>query len=406
MQCTINSLYEDLYERIDDVYEVFKNFFGEENVDLQNKQSEKDCKDYIRRFLCRTFSPTEFCHKKDEESFTLNKEHIQSLIENFKPCNIYVYWPKVTVTNEHDKSIDIQDLYAKIVVNVAGTIPYEEVGFKLNRATYTEEQFGSSYLHSHIQNIPYDNYTKFMVPCLGNGPIKSTIDSLKTEYDEALWMLFCQELSMYVTVESLKGVPWKRLEEVTNKSKESISVTYEKQLSIYNFTDILPSGTLITFISYYLKHGHLTFSYDGYRFVPGMDAIHYLIDLTNCFIECVNTGKIVLEGDLKKLIRKAVLKEVAILDNEVYVFNNTTNIHDISECIGQPVLTFKGKQVTLNILKEEEKERTESLLLNTKIANYIMDKVLNIINYRYVNEYNRFQHSDRTSPVGKKVLYL
>ena len=138
MLYTIEELEKDVSGNVFDVYEVFKNFFGEEYVDLQ---SEVNLIEHIP-------SPEE-----DGEHYDIPQELFDNLQNLYQGAywDIIVYWPRVTITNEHNRSIDIYDLYAKITIQKDGTIPFEYRGFTLNRSRYTKEQFnhknGSGYMH-------------------------------------------------------------------------------------------------------------------------------------------------------------------------------------------------------------------------------------------------------------------
>ena len=78
---------------IKQVYDIFNDFFGEERVDLQD-------------------------------------------------TNIIVHFPKVTVTNEYNRSVDITHLWVKVPLNSNGTIANI---FCMVRSEYTYQQFVSGY---------------------------------------------------------------------------------------------------------------------------------------------------------------------------------------------------------------------------------------------------------------------
>lgn len=144
MQYTLDQLHSYVYRKLDNVYEVFKNFFGEEFVDLQRNYSLKTA---IASMLHEMDIPV--TQEGDTKVYELSKTQLEKVADPFehRKCCIYVWWPQVVVTNENDKSITIQDLYALVPVQIDGRIPYEEVGFLLNRATYTRMQFLGNYLH-------------------------------------------------------------------------------------------------------------------------------------------------------------------------------------------------------------------------------------------------------------------
>ncbi len=146
MQYTINQLYEHIYQTVYDIYDIFKGFFGERNVDLQKAEES-----FLKKSLELQVGDSGI--KVEEGDFDVPYEIPEALLARIedmyssRKSTIYVHWDNVTITNEHDKSVEIQDLYAKIEVTLEGRIPYENRGFLLNRATYTKEQFVSDYMH-------------------------------------------------------------------------------------------------------------------------------------------------------------------------------------------------------------------------------------------------------------------
>ena len=75
---------------------------------------------------------------------------------------------------------------------------------------------------SHVHGIPFNRFTDFKSPCLGSGPIKSTVATLALGYDEAIRQLFCLELDKYVRVESIAGIPYRYLEKIGNWWRHSL----------------------------------------------------------------------------------------------------------------------------------------------------------------------------------------
>ena len=152
MKYTVNQLYQHLYERPLNIYEIFKGFFGEDFVDIQTCLGRElsSFKEYLFAKICDESSITKGAAEEDYNlSFDVTEEQLvelENIVKN-KRFIIYVWWPRVTVTNEYNKSVNIQDLYAKVEIQGDGRIPYECNGFRLNRATYTREQFMSNYMH-------------------------------------------------------------------------------------------------------------------------------------------------------------------------------------------------------------------------------------------------------------------
>ena len=414
MQYTINELRQKIFNHVYDVYEIFQNFFEPQFVDLQEIPSDEDLMEILDTWEIES-------HDGKYEISPQRLGSIRRGYSSLKPF-ILVWWPRVTVTNENDRSVQIQDLYAKVEITLEGRIPYENRGFKLTRTTFSETQFASGYLHSHIPH--FSGVPTFQNPCLGSGPINNTILDLKNGYEETVWMLFCQELALYVTVESLRGGPYFRMEQIGSEHKlygydgyDSNGRDFNELSSFWrvssrnennpqkeaDFKKILKQFTI-----YYLEHGHLALSYKNERFVQGMPYFDYMIDISNSFVDFFNQyGH---REDVPKLYERCFVVKALAANNMFYENRTSVSQHDFSEYEGQNILTFKGEQKNLHIEQESEVHTETTLLLNHKIAMFILHNVLKIINYRYRNEYNRKQLGSNSStgvaPTYQTVIYL
>ena len=92
----------------------------------------------------------------------------------FNSMYILVHFPQVRVTNEHDRFVDITNLWAKVCICSNGSM---RGNFSLNRSSYPLLHFNSGYMHSHVSGIPKDDFTMFQVPCFGSGPVRDTMTS-------------------------------------------------------------------------------------------------------------------------------------------------------------------------------------------------------------------------------------
>lgn len=405
MQYTINQLYDHLCQRVNNIYDIFKGFFGEEFVDLQSPKE-----DIIKLDIASFVAP--YRTASDADEYELKESRLKELETLFsdRKVIIYVWWPVVIVTNENNRSINIQDLYAKIEITLEGRIPYENTGFLLNRATYTREQFLSNYLHSHIQNIPKQDFTHFGSPCLGRGPIKDTISTLKNEYSDTFWLLFCQELSMYVTVESLTGGPWKRLEQVGGINKLTEYNGYKlEDASTCTFDVFFDRNQLKEFIRYYLQYGHLSLSYMNGKFVCGMSYYEFIIDISNAFIDYYNEDLSEPGDQLSKCYDRRLLNKVILVNNSFYKEgDNHTDSNSLSLYKNKFVLKFKGKEIRTNIIDDEDKEDKETAtVIDHCVAMYVLNNILRTINFRYKNEHNNTERREETSSTtNQRIIYL
>lgn len=415
MKYTVNQLYQHLFEKPLSIYEIFKGFFGEDFVDIQTHQGRElaSFKEYLCAKLC---DETSFSNEAIEEicnqSFEVTEEQLTDLENTVKDKRfiIYVWWPRVTVTNEYNKSVNIQDLYAKVEIQNDGTIPYECAGFLLNRATYTREQFVSNYLHSHIRAIPKEDFTKFMNPCLGTGPIRNTIATLKNDYDEPTWMLFCQELSVYVTVESIAGGPWKRMENIGDTSIDHSYTDYNfSNARKTYFLELFSDGDLKDFIQYYLKHSHLSLRYINEKYTWGMPYYEYIIDVSNAFINYYNKFWSTNSRKLHNCFEKGILKQFVVANGKFYK-EGTDNSYasPLNSYQDKLVLTFKGKEIHTHIIDvTQESEASLTTVIQNEIAMYILQNILRTINFRYKNEHNdKYRRNQEVTPTCERAFYL
>lgn len=398
MQYTVQEAYDKLYSRVNEVYDIFKDFFGEDKTDLQGVLSIDNFGDILEN----TFNI-----KGDGAVISESKmEEIKDFFKN-QHALIYIWWPDVRVTNENDKFIDIEDLYAEVKITLDGTIPYEYHGFRLDKSTYTETQYFCGYVHSHVPSFAPPRLHGFQAPCLGRGPINGTIAELRNNYSEVTWMLFCQELSLYVTVESLTGVPYFRLENVKQGSRthyftpDSDFRSFDvDNLRICDSNIVVDGKQMIkTFVEYYLRNGNLRFDFDGNKYRLGMSVYDFIMDISNCFIKWFNENGSL---DIKKILYlKNFLKNVVVLNQRFYTINGRDG-YDIDAIPETRILTFKGRDIFLKVKREEGMEEANTTIIDGTCAMTILNKILKIINYHYGNT----EPNSSSTATGKTVYYL
>lgn len=404
MQYIFEDFYQTIFGQVLNVHEIFKSFFGEQFVDLQGLPSQSDLEQTI-------YDYTDISNISIDEPFEISEEQlfaIKTRLHNIAPF-ILVWWPNVTVTNENDKSINIQDLYAKIGVTLDGRIPYENRGFQLIRTTYSQIQYASGYSHSHIP--AFSGIPTFQNPCLGSGPINGTILDLKNGYEEVLWMLFCQELALYVTVESLTGGPYFRLETVGSDAilPGYTDFSFESAKSIDDIIHLNDEfNTLIKlFVPYYLQHGHLSFNYKNNIFEVGMSYYDYMIDISNAFIAYFNECG---SNELVSTLYSSNILVNALVSNGKFYRSRTANTDNSTYSYEGPNLfIFKNEWKALHIEREEQENVETITLLKHALAMYILQAILKTINYRYKNEYNNQLSSESSETPAKTyqtVCYL
>lgn len=424
VEIKIQELYDLIMSKPYEVLEIFNHYYGEDKVDIQSFPTFEEFKEYvttsdIRNILsCEVLDirPSEYRELADKTLLTVPDNLIERVLEvltdtsvvdylgrtYFNGIFILVHFPRVKITNENDKFVYANHMYAKICVSYNGSMISR---FTLNRAEYSYDHISSDYMHSHISGIPLSDFTRFLSPCLGSGPIRNTISNLNSEYDEDLWGLFCLELDKYIHTESIAGGPYRRLENIyTNSNSTSrllLSTDFKviKQfINSHNFNKDMCK----VFTRYLLMSKKLKFAYNSKGYSIGMSFRDYIITVSNVFIdwynEAFNNGVYTYSLDdliLYNTVSKCTITSTKII-REVSTRGTNYSIYN-----GKKVCTFKGKDVLVKITDNINTEDVNtSILLNPDIALYILTKILYILNYKYGKQEST-QEENRTNKKSK-----
>ena len=425
IESKIEELYSLLMYKPNQVLAIFNNFFGEDKVDMQGFIDVDKFKSWLAITPIFEYTSRESLgmSREDyntykEQSLTELKSEVLDLVLNqlcsremidsigqkkFNSGFILVHFPHVRITNEYDRFVDINHLYAKVKVLHDGSM---DGYFALNRAEYTYLHISNNYMHSHVGSIPTSDFTQFQTPCTGIGPINDTMSNLNKGFDSDIWKLFCLELSKYVEVESIEGTPYHRLENLgtLNMRTDKCVFTVTNRLDYYGINGI--RNLIKDFTLHFINQKKLKFNYANGSYSIGMSFIEYMIIISNEFIDWYNkkfNNKEVIYS-FNKLKRECVLKEVFIANNKIYYEDSRRNVNLYTPYNGKKMCTFKGAEVLINItdLNEVEKDN-KSIILNTNIALYILSKILCVINYRYGKPEQRDQEGNR---ISEKVRYF
>lgn len=418
----VKELYDNIMYFPNKVLSIFNDFFGEQRVDMQGfwsfdeflrSMSENKLNSFFSNKRAVLSSP-EFRSASKE-----NKAIIEDMLDNgaldnavlsnealatyFLPIMattvlqtapqgfILVHFPRVRVTNEHDRFVDINHLWVKVGIKASGAgIGY----FTMNRSEYKLSHMKADYMHSHVPGIPFGDFTKFESPCLGSGPIKSTVATLAVGYDEAIWQLFCLELDKYVRVESVSGVPYRYLEKIgTGGSIVEGEVDFSMRATLFNnYSPIFCKEDMKDFVRYLIRNKKLKFNFIRGNYGFAMSYLDYRILVSNEFIEWYNLryNLGVSTASCNDLISKGILRECIINNGKIQYFRrSTTNNRDYYSYEGANVCTFKGKLVNIHIVDSTTDTINKTVLVNADIAEEIAKAVLTIVNYKYGREESR-----------------
>lgn len=358
-------------ESINTVYDIFKDFFNEVRVDLQVNKEFKDCLEYL--FEARDEDNLNEIFNYDLNS-TLNTVKFKRIYTEIPPFFIFVHFPNVTITNEHNDSINIKDLYARIPIYWNGTLNHR---FEMIVTTYTRTLFNAGYCHSHLHHL-YGNKPIFDTPCLGTGPLVETCNVLTSNFTEDNWRLFCVELSRYVTVESLLGTPYFRMTNISNKRSNKLINIRKVSNYIWDHKELLIE-TIHNLISKKL----LNFKYVNGEYNFANSEAELIRIISNEFIAIYNNKfnkKEVNETLLQLVNRSFVIKVKYYNDNYYYIGRITNKIP--SDTV---LFTFKGKEIK-TIITDDITDIKETFILNPDKISYIATKLLEFININYGKE--------------------
>lgn len=415
----VRELYDNLMYFPNKVLGIFNDFFGEQRVDMQGFWSFDEFLRLMSENRLSFFFSSKSAVLSSPEFRSTSKENkgiIEDMLDNgaldcavtsdealatyFLPIMttavsqkmqqgfILVHFPHVRVTNEHDRFVDINHLWVKVGLRATGAgIGY----FTVNRSEYELSHMKADYMHSHVPGIPFDSFTTFQTPCLGSGPIRSTVATLAVEYDEAIWQLFCLELDKYVRVESVVGVPYRYLEKISAAEGMTNGETdFSMQPVIFNnYSTIFSMEDMKDFVRHLIRNKKLKFNFIRGNYGLAMSYLDYRILISNEFIKWYNLRYNLgaSTASYNDLIREEILKECIINNGKIQYFRNTgISGRDYSMYEGAEVCVFKGRPITIHIVDSSTDTLNKTVLVNAGIAEEIAKAVLTIVNYKYGRE--------------------
>ena len=421
----IEELYNSLMDRPLRVLGIFNDLFGEDKVDMQGYWSLDKFKSWMNIEPLSTYIPNGSIVGMSRNDWSmygaisitdLPKDQVEKVVNvltnttvkerignaKFNDIFILVHFPHVRVTNEHDRFVDINHLWAKVKIMCDGTL---RGGFTLNRSEYTLLHFKSNYLHSHVSSIPKSDFTQFQNPCTGSGPINGTISALNRDYDEDMWNMFCLELSKYVTVESVAGRPYHYLENLGTSDMETGINRFITYLSPNYYGSVITPDKFREFVRYFISSKKLKFNYVNGSYSIGMSLIEFIVLISNEFIKWYNDqfNKEELTAKFADLKRHGILRECIIDNGKIYYDWGRNNVNNYAQYIGKKVCVFKGREITVDITDiAEVRNENKSIILNTQTALYILNIILKVLNYRY----GRNKATHESNQLGTEVRYL
>lgn len=415
----IRELYDNIMYFPNRVLSIFNDFFGEQRVDMQGFWSFEEFLRLVSENRLSSFFSSKSAVLNSPEFRSTSKESkaiIEDMLDNgaldcvvtsdealatyFLPIMatavsqkmqqgfILVHFPSVRVTNENDRFVDISHLWVKVGIKASGA----GVGFfAMNRSEYKLSHMRADYMHSHVNGIPFGNFTTFRTPCLGSGPIRSTVATLAVGYDEAIWQLFCLELDKYVRVESIAGVPHRYLERIGTGGGITNGETdfSMRPTTVTIYSTIFSREDMKDFIRHLIKGKKLKFNFIKGSYGFAMSYLDYRILISNEFIKWYNLRYNLgtSTASYNDLVLEGILRECIINNGKIqYLSDTRSSDRDYRRYEGANVCTFKGRPVTIHIVDSSTDTLNKTVLIDAYIAEEIARAILTIVNYKYGRE--------------------
>lgn len=375
---------------VNQIVEVFNDFYGEEYVDcVPNNPEELD-------FFIGMIA--------NSEAITDDFDHIVGQTPNNFRFALTVYFPEVTISNERGSSTVIQDLYVTIPISKWGKIGGN---IEFRRATYPLSHFIADYLHSHISGIP-DNPRSGKTPCLGRGPIKTTLARLSANFDIDNWRLLCLELSLFVPTESLEGGPYRKLENISPRalSPYKIYTNFRPRLAPeYNNNDCQAMVKYV--VTDLIKDPRLKvvrsvgpaqrYQFNGtYTIGLSMEELDILI--SNRALDFFREEEY-LWDDISEYFER-----VYFIDGKFKRNSNDRRSTKISSFVDRYVITFKGETIKSKVVDNLEKSTgpLEVRVLRIDLLEIIVTQILLILNF-YGTSY--FKETPKADLISENIQF-
>lgn len=274
------------------------------------------------------------------------------------------------------------------------------------------------------------DFMRFKNLCYGDSPLLDLVTDLKQGYDELKWTVLCEMLNKSVETESVEGVPYIRMSSIGGEHRyncyedcqDIVTLPYKCKNIFYKFKYDLHRidnryildyevfhKFMQEFILWYLDKSECGFIYRNYSFRIGQRPVQYILSLSKCFIDYVNSlDRNYLEKNNLDVLSNVLLISVYLKNDGFYLDSSTSDDDMYTRMAGTPVLTFKGEPIPLKIMEEGSEKSHILRTIHPIIAQYIYFNISRILNYRYGTDENRnwCEDGEKSASTGKKVWYI
>lgn len=387
----LKEIYDKILEQPLNIYSKFLDYYGEERVD----------------FKTLNYDTVESIVKNEtiEISYT---GIINDIISSF---SIIVHFPEVRIENEDGVYVDVKDLWVKVPLTMCKidyNHPFSEtnmeclmnVSFTMTRTNYQMSHLRADYMHSHCPGVPWSDMSVWMKCCLGSGPIKNTVATLTSEYNPDIWELFCVELDKYVSTESLRGGPYRRISSINhieNKRlyKEDNYLSYNTEWLKHSSCRQSFFNMFKDFFMYYIKNYEFPIYYINNSFALAETYSSFRIRLSKIFVDWFNKE----DNPWNRMFSKPeIYGDDGVMQYEYVVDNNIicriygtyqggsprSDVEIRGNIENRELFEFKG--VKQKVVIEDDTTNTDINVchfLNNDIVCFFVSTLIQFINFNY-----------------------
>lgn len=357
----ISAIIEDKFKN---VKRIAEEKFGEERIDYQLPSIAEG------RVFNSLQSYYTFAHNEND----------QGRYGSYSILNMIIYFPHKTVTcNETGQTHDVKDIYCKV-----GLLNNSSFVISTGRATYSAAEMNSGYTHSHVSGISTPNRV-WLSTCLGNdsSPLNRLRDA--STRDDLDWINVFNEIDRFYEVESLRGVPYIRMENIS----EQDYYTFPKDPLYQSSHDKLYKlDAQFSDFAYYVlgrikEDNHLISNIDG-EFTINVSLYDFKLLLTNYIVDYLKMQESILGvnyKDVEKQFKKVLEKNILNKHGEYAPIGHRGRGFSYNDTY---LFTFKGRRI-LRKVNMIDRERLY-LMPNKEFQTYVFLKILIMLNYERFRE--------------------
>ena len=337
-------------EKAEQAISTLTSCFGEPFIDVHRYEPIEVNPDYDSRLrsLLQSSQPEE--------------ERVRTVLNYIERCtpfwSIVIKFPHEVVFNEYGNKVDIYDFFVRVIIKKNGNY----YGIQAIKATFTEDQLYSGYVHSHCPHLnrSLTGIKEWKSMCFGSGPILQTMRAMQYDgFDAGLWIAFASELRQWVRTESTDGGPYFRLASISQSYTKVINAVPKKPTE-----NEMPWVMALT--RSYIRAKRIKIGFLANRFYLGTSFVDWLMDFSKYASAWGTKNNITIP------VQDTLVRDGQICEKSS---DRSTNFNNL---VGQPVLTFKGEDVKLKVIKGTPVEHFK--LFPYQLGLYIITTILDTLN--------------------------